>query len=224
MEKQALAVREQQWYQTITTAKQSGQSIKSWCAENGVPLSSFYSWQRKMRATLLSRQKMSSSKNFRPARRKHLQMFLHESLCRSGMLQLSCQQICPPARSARSSGGSAMLGDIRKVEHIYIACGYTDLRRGIDGLAQIVQNQFSLDSCSNSLFLFCGRRRNRIKALLWKGDGFVLLYKRVEAGCFQWPRTKAAMRSLSWQEFRWLLEGLSVDQPKATKTIERVVL
>ena len=42
-----------------------------------------------------------------------------------------------------------MLGDIRKVEHIYIACGYTDLRRGIDGLAQIVQNQFSLDPCSS---------------------------------------------------------------------------
>ena len=53
MEKQALAVRERQWYQTITTAKQSGQSIKCWCAENGVPLSSFYSWQRKMRSALL---------------------------------------------------------------------------------------------------------------------------------------------------------------------------
>ena len=84
-----------------------------------------------------------------------------------------------------------MLGDIRKVEHIYIACGYTDLRRGIDGLVQIVQNQFSLDPCSNSLFLFCGRRRDRIKALLWEGDGFILLYKRVETGCFQWPRTKS---------------------------------
>lgn len=117
-----------------------------------------------------------------------------------------------------------MLGDIQKVDHIYIACGYTDLRRGIDGLAQIVQNQFSLDPCSNSLFLFCGRRRDRIKALLWESDGFVLLYKRVETGSFQWPRTKAAMRSLSWQEFRWLLEGLSIDQPTATKTIERVVI
>lgn len=56
MEKQALAAREQQWYQTITTAKQSGQSIKSWCAENGVPLSSFYSWQRKMRSALLQQE------------------------------------------------------------------------------------------------------------------------------------------------------------------------
>lgn len=72
-----------------------------------------------------------------------------------------------------------MLGDVSQVEHIYLACGYTDLRRGIDGLAQIVQQQFSLDPFSNSLFLFCGRRRDRIKALLWEGDGFVLLYKRM---------------------------------------------
>ena len=83
-----------------------------------------------------------------------------------------------------------MLGDISQVEHIYLACGYTDLRRGIDGLAQIVQQRFSLDPFSNSLFLFCGRRRDRIKALLWEGDGFVLLNKRMEnGGGFQWPRT-----------------------------------
>ena len=62
-----------------------------------------------------------------------------------------------------------MLGDISRVDHIYLACGYTDLRRGIDGLAQIVQQQFELDPFSNSLFLFCGKRRDRIKALLWEG-------------------------------------------------------
>ena len=117
-----------------------------------------------------------------------------------------------------------MLGDISRVEHIYLACGYTDLRRGIDGLAQLVQQQFSLDPFSNSLFLFCGRRRDRIKALLWEGDGVVLWYKRIENGGFQWPRTAQEMRNLSWQEFRWLTEGLSVDQPKANKPISRCIL
>ena len=71
----------------------------------------------------------------------------------------------------------------------------------------------------------CGKRRDRIKALLWEGDGFVLLYKRMEnGGGFQWPRSCAEMRSLSWQEFRWLTEGLSIDQPKANKRMERCVL
>ena len=117
-----------------------------------------------------------------------------------------------------------MLGDISGVSDIYIACGYTDLRLGIDGLAQIIQQQFGLDPFSSSLYLFCGRRCDRIKALLWEGDGFVLMYKRVENGSFQWPRAKSDLRALSRQEFRWLLEGLSVDQPKANKTIERCVM
>ena len=164
-------------------------------AENGVPLSSFYSWQRKMRSALLQQESVQfeelSPSSPKTAAVPPTQITLH-------IRDVTVEQIYPPTRSVRSSGESAMLGDIRKVEHIYIACGYTDLRRGIDGLVQIVQNQFSLDPCSNSLFLFCGRRRDRIKALLWEGDGFILLYKRVETGCFQWPRTKAEMRSLNW--------------------------
>ena len=54
-----------------------------------------------------------------------------------------------------------MLGDITVAENIYIACGYTDMRKSIDGLATIVQQQFQLDPFSNTLFLFCGRNRNR---------------------------------------------------------------
>ena len=72
----------------------------------------------------------------------------------------------------------------------FIVCGYTDLRRGIDGLAGIVQQNYKLDVCSGALFLFCGRRSDRIKALLWEGDGFLLLYKRLDNGKSQWPRNK----------------------------------
>ena len=69
-----------------------------------------------------------------------------------------------------------MLSDFRGADRVYIACGYTDLRRGIDGLAELVRQQFQLDPFSNTLFLFCGRKWDRIKALYWEGNGFLLLY------------------------------------------------
>lgn len=78
-----------------------------------------------------------------------------------------------------------MLGDITVAENIYIACGYTDMRKSIDGLAAVVKEQFHLDPFSPSLFLFCGKRRDRMKVLLWEGDGFVLLYKRLKNGNFK---------------------------------------
>lgn len=112
-----------------------------------------------------------------------------------------------------------MLNDFTGAERVYIACGYTDLRRGIDGLASLVQSQFQLDPFSNTLYLFCGRRRDRIKALYWERNGFVLLYKRLESGSFQWPRSEAEARELTTQQYRWLMEGLQIDQPKAHKAV-----
>ena len=105
---------------------------------------------------------------------------------------------------------------------VYIACGYTDLRRGIDGLAGMVQQQFQLDPFTNTLFLFCGRRRDRIKALYWEGNGFLLLYKRLESGSFQWSRNGDEVRELTPQQYRWLMEGLSIEQPKAHRPVEGI--
>ena len=104
--------------------------------------------------------------------------------------------------------------------NIYIVCGHTDMRKSIDGLAAIVQQQFKLDLFSESIFLFCGRRRDRLKALLWEDDGFVLLYKRLEDGRFNWPRNEQEVRNLTHEQFVWLMQGLSIDQPKAIKKIE----
>lgn len=105
-----------------------------------------------------------------------------------------------------------MLGDITVAENIYIACGYTDMRKSIDGLAAIVQQQFHLDPFSKSLFLFCGKRRDRMKVLLWEGDGFLLLYKRLENGNFRWPRKESEVKPIYWQQFRWLMERLEIEQ------------
>ncbi len=98
---------------------------------------------------------------------------------------------------------------------VYIACGYTDLRKGIDSLAMLVQQKFNLDPMSKALFLFCGRRTDRIKGLLWDEDGFVLLYKRLEQGSFEWPRNNEEAKLLTPQQYRWLMEGLKIEQPKA---------
>ena len=111
-----------------------------------------------------------------------------------------------------------MLGDIRQAQNICIVCGYTDMRRGIDGLAAIVQQNYALNPYTESLFLFCGKRRDRLKALLWEGDGVVLRYKRLNGGNYQWPRRPDQVRNLSWNEFTWLMQGLSIDQPKAIRS------
>ena len=74
------------------------------------------------------------------------------------------------------------------------------------------------------MFLFCGRKPNRIKALYWDKNGFVILYKRLEEGKFQWPRYDNEVRDLTIQQVRWLMEGLSIEQPKAHKTISKLEL
>lgn len=110
-----------------------------------------------------------------------------------------------------------MIGDISRAKNIYIVCGYTDMRKSIDGLSAIVQQNFKLDVFSGSLFLFCGKRCDRIKALLWEEDGFVLLYKRLENGKYKWPRNSEEAKPITKQEFRWLMEGLSIEQKTAIK-------
>jgi len=111
-----------------------------------------------------------------------------------------------------------MLKNIDMTQDVYIVCGYTDMRRGIDGLAGIVKINFGMDPFSSSMFLFCGKRNDRLKALLWEEDGFLLLYKRLENGRFKWPRTEGEVKNLTWQQFRWLIEGLEIEQPKAIKS------
>ena len=80
-----------------------------------------------------------------------------------------------------------MLGDISGVENIYIVCGYTDMRKAIDGLCAVVEEVVKRDPRENSLFLFCGKRCDRIKALMYDGSGFVLIYKEAaKSSCRQY--------------------------------------
>lgn len=99
-----------------------------------------------------------------------------------------------------------MLNDASGFRRIYLATGYTDLRRGMEGLASIIKFNFQLDPYQKDiLFLFCGRRTDRIKGLVWEGDGFLLLYKRLELGAFNWPRTKEEALEITPEQYQYLI-------------------
>ena len=108
-----------------------------------------------------------------------------------------------------------------KFDQVYLACGYTDLRLGINGLSALIKEHFNLDPFQKGiLFLFCGRRTDRIKGLVWEGDGFLLLYKRLEDGRFQWPRTSEEVLNITPQQYVWLMEGLSIEQKRSIKQVQ----
>ncbi len=106
---------------------------------------------------------------------------------------------------------------LRNADHssfasVYVVCGYTDMRLGIDSLATIIQSRYHLPVFAPEvLFLFCGRRATKIKGLLWEGDGFLLLTKRVESGHFSWPRNSKEARQINAQQFEWLMKGFPID-------------
>ncbi len=103
---------------------------------------------------------------------------------------------------------------------VYLAVGPTDLRKSIDGLAVLVQQQFKLDPFSPSLFVFCNRKKDKIKILEWDLDGFWLYYKRLEKGKFQWPQGNKNTLEVNERELRWLIDGLSLLQNDAHQEVE----
>ena len=108
-------------------------------------------------------------------------------------------------------------------EKIYLKCGHTDMRRGIDGLSGVVIEELGLKVCDESaMFIFCGRKKDRYKMLYWERDGFVLLYKRIEKGRLKWPKKPEKYIQLTAQEYRWLKEGLPIVQARANKALESV--
>lgn len=105
-----------------------------------------------------------------------------------------------------------MLKEALGVHRVVIACGRTDLRRGIDGLVACVRLEYGLDPLEKgTLFLFCGTKKDRLKALIYEGDGFCLCYKRLTDGKFQWPRSPDEARDISAEQYRRLMDGFTVE-------------
>jgi transposase len=98
---------------------------------------------------------------------------------------------------------------------VHLACGATDLRKSIDGLAALVREGFDLDPFSTGLFVFCNRQRNKLKILKWDHNGFWLYYRRLERGRFEWPAKAVTPVAVDYRQLRWLLDGLALRQPRA---------
>ena len=99
---------------------------------------------------------------------------------------------------------------------IWLAAGATDMRRGFDGLAALVQQRLGADPFSGHLFIFRGRRGDRVKLLWWDGDGMCLLAKRLERGRFVWPQAADGSVHLSAAQLSMLLEGIDWRSPRRT--------
>lgn len=98
------------------------------------------------------------------------------------------------------------------IKKLVIITGRTDMRLGIDSLVSTVRLNYGLDPIEKgTVFLFCGRRKDRLKALEYEGDGFCLLTKRLNNGRFCWPSTANEARQLSFEEYDRLLSGFTID-------------
>lgn len=99
---------------------------------------------------------------------------------------------------------------------VWLAAGVTDMRRGMDGLAALVQSALGRDPFSGHIFLFRGRRGDLIKILWWSGDGMNLYAKRLERGGFVWPQADSGTVHLSAAQLSMLLEGIDWRHPERT--------
>ena len=93
---------------------------------------------------------------------------------------------------------------------VYLCRDAVDFRKGINGLAVLVEETLQLDPFSEHLFVFCNRGRNRIKILYWERNGFCLWQKRLERDRFAWPRDDEALVTLTGKQLNWLLDGVDL--------------
>ena len=106
---------------------------------------------------------------------------------------------------------------------VYLACGATDMRKGISGLAALTQEVLRQDPASGAVFAFRGRRGDRIKLLSWDGQGFCLHYKVLEKGRFPWPSPADGTARLTSAQLAMLWEGIDWRRPVWTAPPARVV-
>ena len=108
--------------------------------------------------------------------------------------------------------------NINKVKTVYLVCGVTDLRKSIDGLVMIVQNEMKLDPFDNVLFVFCNKQMNKLKILHFD-EGFWLYYYRLEHSHFKWPQNLEEALKVNKEDLKWLLKGYEIRNTSKFKSV-----
>ena len=222
-------VRRSNWINIIRQCQDrpAGTTAKQWLVENDISEKSYYYWLRKIRREVCEQEGLQEDTN--PSALSFVEIPVKTALdttpvpavpaamtpvavIRSGRLTLELSNDISESLLCRRC---FMLEDAACIRRVVIACGYVDLRKGIDGLSMIIGGRYHQNPFEKgTLFLFCGRRSDRIKGLLWMGDGFLQLYKRLEAGSLSWPRTSEEAADLTEEQFRYLMMGLNPLNPK----------
>lgn len=99
---------------------------------------------------------------------------------------------------------------LRSYAKVYIAIGYTDMRKSINGLCQLVADNFDRNIFEGNLFAFCNRRRDTIKIIFWDQNGFCIWHKRLEKDRFLWPESKNEVINIDSRQMSWLLAGFDI--------------
>lgn len=97
---------------------------------------------------------------------------------------------------------------------VWLCAGHTDMHKGFDGLSTIAQHVLEKDPFNGHVFVFRGKRGDRVKLLWWDGQGLCLYYKRLEQGRFVWPQAKTGAIHLSQAQLSMLLEGIDWRMPQ----------
>lgn len=102
------------------------------------------------------------------------------------------------------------------LKQVYLCREFVDMRKSINGLSLLVESVLNHDSFSGNLFVFCNKKRDKLKMLYWERNGYVLWYKRLEKDRFKWPKKMTEdVIHLDGQEINWLLDGIDISQLKA---------
>lgn len=162
-----------------------GVTVKEWCQSQGLTKASYYWRLRKVREALLMAADFGPTfvELKKPVPEPSVTMISENTtpsqvvaILRKDSYSIEITDLASTSFLQNLLEACIMLKEGTGFKKVYLSPGFTDLRRGIDGLAGIIRFQFQLDPYDkNTLFLFCGRRTDRIKGLLWEGDGFLLL-------------------------------------------------